>query len=482
MADASELLIKHGFKVESDGKVKADEENFEMFKGVKINTGYPKPICHFRCIWESQTVSMEEAYFWIVTSMRNDGSYNDIIKISDAFSASQSSSFFGATTARLGITQDRASGLLSQIGKLVKDLFQLVREIRVIKQKLEYYTNSYNGDEPAEVALKGIWVDQVEGGAKNPASVYGMASQVGFVTLPDLFFSYHPKKKEDVKALLEKLRKDFNRKVCEVLGRKLYAYLDWKEKTYDELKTRHKFTLKFLRQHFDVIRMYMAWVKPYLKYAKLLAMKPDRLESPELISAFEGSLLEVEVLGVRNFGFFKSVLSAQFVYRTTPTMPFHQDEYRHKGPLHVGKIEVNLRAYAWTQKQLDGYIKMRREEDIELLGSINDSIKAAMDALGSDLKEYLKEAGEEFGEDKKDQGSEKKKPKQPGGLDPFIAIFKGIGELGGAFLQSQKKAKKAPELHPLEKANSKSSAKKHAKAVAWNVYKYFKKAHGLVAW
>ena len=56
-----------------------------------------------------------------------------------------------------------------------------------------YYSDSYDADsksrESAEITLKGIWVDMVEQGAKNPASVYGMAREVQFTTLPDLFFS-----------------------------------------------------------------------------------------------------------------------------------------------------------------------------------------------------------------------------------------------------------------------------------------------------
>lgn len=473
MASTSELIEKHGFK----------EEEFEVFKNNKVKTGFPDPLVHFRFIWEAQNVSMEHVYFWITTSMRNDGSYNEIVKISDVFASSQSSSFFGATQARLGVTQDRVSGLMAQIGKLVKDLFQMVRELRVIKQKIEYYENSNKGDKTAEVVLKGIWVDQVEGGTKNPASVYGMAREVGFVTLPDLFFSTHPQKKTQVQEVVDKL--EFNRKVREVLARKLYAYLDWKEKTWEELKTRNNFTLKYLRQHYDVIKMYMSWVKPYLKYVKLLSMQPDKLESPDLVSAFEGSLLEVEVIGKKKMGAYYSILSAQFNYRTTPTMPFHQDEYRHKGPLHVGKVEFNLRAYAWTPEQLDAYIKMRDEEDLELMSSINDSIKAAMDALGTDLKTFLKEAGEKF-EEGEEKGEEEKKPKLAGGLDPFISVFKGFGEIAGAFvprsLKEKKKKPSRPAVHPLTIQANKAGAGGHAKGVAWAIFKNFKKAHKFMAW
>lgn len=494
MVATAELMVKYGFVQTKDGKpvkdakgnILADEEKFEMNKTQLVPTGFPKPLCHYRLIWESPNVSMEHVYFWITTSMRNDASYTDIIKISDVFAASQSSSFFGASQARLGVTQDRAASYFAQIGKLVKDLFQMVREIRVLKQKLEYYDNSMKDDpklaHAAEIVLKGIWIDQVEGGTKNPASVYGMSREVGFVTLPDLFFSTHPRKKDQVKGVVDKL--EFNRKVKEVLTRKLYAYLDWKEKTYEELKQREKFTIKFLKQHYEVIKLYMDWVKPYLKYAKLLSMHPERMEGPELVSAFEGSLLEVEVLGkVKKGATHNAVLIAQFIYRTTPTMPYHQDEYRHKGPLHVGKVEFHLRAYAWTDAQVESYVKMRQEEDFQLLASINDSIKAAMDALGKDLVQYLTEAEE--GKKEEQEAEKKKKPKTPGAMDPFTSIVMGFAELGSAFFpkyEKEKKQKKAPGVHPLVKNASSSDAGTHAKGTAWAIYKNFKKAHKLLSW
>jgi len=499
MASTSELLIKYGFYTGSSDKPVADEESFELYKGQSNKTGYPKPKVHFRLIWETPSVSMEEVYFWITTSMRNDGGFNQIVKISDVFSASQSSSFFGASSARLGLNQDRLSGLLAQIGKLIKDLFQIVRELRVIDQKLEYYNDSYDkNDKAAEISLKGIWVDQVEGGAKNPASVYGLAREVGFTILPDLFFDTTVKKREDVDKKMNELSKDFNRKTVEVLGRKLYSYLDWKEKTFEELKTRRNFTLKYMRQHYDIIRMYMAWVKPYLKYSKMLQMDPDKMAGPDLVSAFEGSLLDLEVMGLKRVSDsdwpankqYHSVLIAEFNYRTMPTMPYHQDEYRHKGPLHVGRVEFHLRSYAWTKKQIDNYIAMRQEEELELLGSINESIKAAMDALGSDMKDYLKEAGEKFSEDekaKKEEDEKQKKQKKPkffGGLDPFISVFKGVYELTGALIPLPKKKEKStgPIIHPLQLDDDKGKAAGGASGAAWAIYKNFKKAHRLLAW
>ena len=94
----------------------------------------------------------------------------------------------------------------------------------------------------------------VEQGSKNPASVYGLARELGFGTLPDLFFSIHPRKPEDIDGLVDAL--DFNRKVKEVLKRKLRTYLEWRLSTFDELKSSGKIQLIQSNQIQDAISDY----------------------------------------------------------------------------------------------------------------------------------------------------------------------------------------------------------------------------------
>ncbi len=48
---------------------------------------------------------------------------------------------FGSNAQRLSIQQDRASQYLVQIGQLVKQLFPLVRELRIIDERLEMYNS-----------------------------------------------------------------------------------------------------------------------------------------------------------------------------------------------------------------------------------------------------------------------------------------------------------------------------------------------------
>ncbi|MCK5140493.1 MAG: hypothetical protein KAQ85_11675, partial [Thermodesulfovibrionia bacterium] len=212
------------------------EKDEEVRKVKPVFTGFVKPLNRYRLVVEAYNMSIEEPYFWVLEYLRNFVGFPNIIKITDVFSAAENSSFFGSSQQRLGMQQDKVSQFLATVGKMVKELFQLVRELRILDERLGYYKDSIDTEsksrESAEITLKGIWVDMVEQGAKNPASVYGMAREVQFTTLPDLFFSTHPLKQEDVDEVVERDRAQFNRKVREVLKRKLRGYLAWKEHTY----------------------------------------------------------------------------------------------------------------------------------------------------------------------------------------------------------------------------------------------------------
>ncbi|MBU4283631.1 MAG: hypothetical protein KJ968_00845 [Nanoarchaeota archaeon] len=451
-----------------------------------LETGYPEPLKRYWLRLETSGQSIEELYFWIINYLKVNLGYGDIEKLMDVFAASQHSAFFGVAMQRTGVYQDKVSQFLATIGKMVKELFQIVRELRILDERLGYYKDSYDTSsksrESAEITLKGIWIDMVEGGAKSPASVYGMARELEFTVLPDLFFSTHPSTSRDVDEVVNDL--EFNRKVKEVLKRKLRAFMQWKENTYKELKTRRKFTLKFLRQHYDVIKMYMSWVKPYLKYIKMLRSSEKKMESAGLVGAFEGSMIEIEILakklpfneitGKTKNEEYKACILINFDYTTTPEMKFVSEGYQ-RGPIHAGKVDIKMRSYAWNKKNIENYKAYRAKEDMELLGEVDPSISAAMEALGEEFENYLKEAGEEI--NKKEE-----KPKQESIFEPFISVFRGFKEIGTSFTGTKTESSNEPKLSKLEKNKEIGAAGGEATQTMWLTYKNFRKAHNMIAW
>lgn len=453
-----------------------------------VFTGFPKPSLRYRLFYEGYNVSIEEPYFWILHYLRYYSGFSSIDKITDVFAAAENSAFFGSAQQRLGAQQEKASQYLATIGKMVRELFQLVRELRILDERLDYYVDSFQAQsrsrESAEITLKGIWIDMVEQGAKNPASVYGMAREVQFTTLPDLFFSTHPLRQEDVDMVVDSERGQFNRKVKEVLKRKLRAFLAWKEHTFEELKNRRVFTLKFLRQHYEIIRMYMAWVRPYLRNIQRLQLDQRKTETPDLLIAFETSMIEIELLARRPYGTKKypekgslnSVILMHYMFRTRPDMNYSQEYQR--GPLHVGRVEINFRAYVWTDKEIENYKKAREQEDFQLLGVVDASVNAAMESLGDELMRYLREAGDDVDKAKADK---KAVVKSKSIADPYLSIFKGFSEL----FSKGKKALKAEKLKPddiVEMNWNKGEAVKAVTDNMWVVYHHFKKHHVMLNW
>ncbi len=478
MESNPELLKKYGFK---NQKGEADEEMAEEYLlYAPKKTGFPTPKYRNRLVVESYQDSIEQSYFWMIDHLKFDWGYTDFYKITDIFAASEQSAFFGVSEQRLAMQQEKAATYLRGISEMVKALFQIVRELRIIDERLAYYIDTFQGKANAassEITLKGIWIDQVEGGVKNAASVYGLSQSVGFTILPDLFFRTRIKNLDMLDVQVDQLQ--FNEKVKEVLKRKLRQFYEWKKRTYEELSTRRKFIIKYLRQHYETIKLYMGWVKPYLRNIRRLQLDQKKLDSADMVAAFEGSMIEIEVLAKKDDPQFKKYypcILMHFKYRTKPQMSFVGEGYQ-RGPIHKGKFDLVMRGYVWSKEHIENYQKMKEEEDLSLISMINESIKESMEALGDELKHYLIEGGESFEPPKKP----KERPK-PTILDPFKAIFEGVGDIAGSMGAGGSKGEKKEKIDPVALKDEIETATKVLKTDIYTSYKNYKKMHGMLTW
>ena len=443
--------------------LKFQEEELEVVATQFTKTGFPKALKTYRLSWELYDLSMEEPYFWFLDTLKDT---NPIVeKLEDSFAAAENSAFFGVTQQRLGAQQDKVSQYLATSGKMVKELFQMIRELRILDERLAYYDDANKQvvkkieqrGKSAEITLKGIFIDLVQGGGKSAASVYGMARELEFITLPDLFFDAPPfKDVDELEKHVKNLEKDFNASVLRVLERHLRQFYEWKTRTHSEHAARKGFMLQYLLQHFEIIKMYINWIKPYLRHVGKLSFKSKNMVSPDLVSAFEGSMLDIEVLARKRddkTGMNGCVL-ASFFYRTRPELKVVQEGYQ-RGPVHIGKMEVYLRAYTWDDKQVEAYKKLKDQEAMMLLGDVSESVKGAMEALGGELDKYLEEARIKVKQDKKE---DKKEEKKKNFMESFLGEFYrapqknlsrekkksagGAGKKGEAKKKSKKKIKR----------------------------------------
>jgi hypothetical protein len=110
---------------------------------------------------------------------------------------------------------------------------------------------------------------------------------------------------------------------------------------------------------------------------------------------------------------------------------------------------------------------------------VDVSVKDAMDALGNELMNYLKEAGEQVTIEEKVEAKPRREP-GPNMLEPFTALFGGFKEMltlpfGGVF--SFKEKDDGVASHKNDKGVAKAAA-----AASFQVYKNYKKGHLMPAW
>lgn len=501
--DRSELLLRYGFikKNKKDNyyydekkswyepvagyklnaKDDASEEEAELVPHNYVKTGYPPPIKTYVLSLEMFDMSLEEPYFWIIDILKEN--FAILEKLEDSFAAAENSAFFGATQQRLGAQQDKVSQYLATMGKMIKELFQMVRELRIIDERLGYYDRVEKEmgkpldqrSKSDEITLKGFFVDLVQGGGKNAASVYGMARELEFITLPDLFFDAPTfKNVEELDRYIEGLGKDFNRNVVRVLQRHLNQYREWRIRTHQEHNNRRKFMLQYLLQHYKIIEMYLNWTKPYLRNVSHLTMKEKSMESVDIVSAFEGSMLDVEVLARKENKGAQGCVLVTFNYRTRPEMKFVQEGYQ-RGPVHVGKMIMTVRGYTWTNKQLENYKKLKKKEEFLLLGEVSSSVKKAMDALGEELEKYLQEAVGNA--EKKEEVTETEFKKSL--MEKMFGDFYTPSSVKKTIPTKSKR-----ELEAAERSTEKAlkGLREDILGACWGTFHYFKKAHDMIAW
>jgi hypothetical protein len=513
MVDSSELLIAHGFTTKGakykDGtaeeirqKIKidrgksddigkfnsylegqADQDQMEIARGQFTLQPYPKPLQRYNIVYEADQKSIEPLYFWILNHLKYDLGYGWIEKINDVFSASEQSSVFGASSQRLQLVSGQVEKYLGFIGQFVrKDLFQMIRELRWIDERIDYHKRAIEGDKPAQAIIKGIWADMVDGkvqGQQATPNIFTMAQTLGYSQLPSLFFEIYPETKEDVNKVVDDIQTTFP--VKQVLKRKLGEFKSWQDFNSKELKQRKIFTLRYMRQQYNIIRLYIKWLKPYYTQAQRLRSNTGRGATADMVSSFEQSFVDIEILGMRLPEKNKKVYACTLVsieFRTRPQFEgafTNQSTGYHKGAIHRGEARLTLRTYNWTAEQVKKFQSMKDHEDLEGLKDLDVTLKATLDALGDDLQKYLKEADEKFFEDQKEKKKEDTsgKNKGPSIWDPFKEIGKGFGEITGAFKTANKPKKKDDLKKEKETAES--------KGVEWTymLYKNFKKEHGL---
>ena len=266
--DGKTLLKKAGGKID---KINANDVKPQAIKYVPDKKGEnPKFFSNegveasHTIVYDSGSDSLEPIYFWIIDMMNELGLEPE--KLIDNFSSSIGSGYFSDMSQRKGIMQQQGHKILGDINTVLRSVLNLTYDLKEMRIRLQSYDDLKDKDEEksraARLSLKQIWMDKVDI-QKGNSSVKALAlGQGGFATLIDAFLAVETEK--DVKKL------DLNDRVKRALLPRIQEFNSWIKLSEQELRSRYKIELGYLKSQVNSLKLYARWAKPYLKAAEQL--------------------------------------------------------------------------------------------------------------------------------------------------------------------------------------------------------------------
>ena len=437
----------------------------------------------FRLIYDSIGEGLEPIYFWVLDFLRSDepsGLGLEVAKVEEAFEATAGSAFFGEMGTRRSAMEDRAMKMLQMVNTIIRSVINLIYDLKEFQLRLGHYEKLKSKDpnerRGAELALRGIWLDQVDL-QKGRASINVLSQQLQFYTLRDAFFAVNS---------LSDIGKEFelNDRVQRILQRKLADYFAWKTNSEQELRKRYNIELHYLKSQVDSLKLYTKWARPYLRSAQQLRMK--EFNSPDLVNAFDNMVMELKLFGKKEIKpvsvyeeydkikfekKFYSCVEVHFKFRTIPQALRTQQGNQY---VNSGNTEMTFRSFVLTDEEIKELEAQELYEDMDVVEQLTN---VSLKELEKDLDEFLNPEKE-----KKAEEAQKKKQKTPamplfsafsGFFDAAKSVNKGfmsmfnLGNMGKYGYQTEQIRRKAQET---------------ALKNTFVVYDVYKKTHGMLAW
>ena len=364
----------------SVAELKKEVEEIKKKAAVKLSNGEP---VEYHIIYDTFGQTLEPVYFWTLDFMRGttpSGIGYEVSKVEEEFEASAGGSYFGELGARASAMQDRAMAILRQVNGVIKEIINLIYDLKEYEMRLGVYDHADPKKEKdsnkrisAEHSLKSIWMDQVDV-KTGLGSINNLTrGDLQFVTLRDAFIQ--------AKSIKDADKMDLNKRVRILLKKKLEEYFNWRGISEDELRKRFSIEKNYLKSQIDSLKLYTKWARPYLRAAQKLGMKEfdSRLSNPDIVAAFNNMQMELSLLGKKEVkpdsdrkfkNKYYACILVNFTYRTAPQAVRSGQGGTHYA--HVGVIDVYFRAYAFTDKELEKVQRVEVYEDMDLVENLTD--------------------------------------------------------------------------------------------------------------
>jgi hypothetical protein len=241
---------------------------------------------------DSQQDQHEVIYYWILDFIQDMGW--SAKKITDNFMASPGSANFVEMGQRATRMQDEGMKILGALNQVIKSSLNLIYDLKEFEIRLKIYERAKSTDPKIRnegmLGLKQIWLDNVDL-KRGRGSIHQMAAELGYTTIREAFMM------ADTINDLEKIGEGgiINEQVKRILKPRISEFLIWQEYSEKELSKRMNIEKNYLKSQVETIKLYSAWVKPYLKAAEELRQKGFE-GNAALVTAFSTSLNELTIL------------------------------------------------------------------------------------------------------------------------------------------------------------------------------------------
>ncbi|MFH0711859.1 MAG: hypothetical protein V1889_02005 [archaeon] len=453
-----------------------------------FDKGAFKSISSYKLSFDSQQAQLEPIYYWLLDFVQEKG-WN-MMKVIDNFMASPGSGQFSDMNMRATKMQEEGMKILGGLNQVVKSVLNLIYDLKEFELRLAHY-DDYNSEdknkkEEGGLALKQIWLDNVDL-KRGRGSIHQMSAELGFTTLREAFMM--ASSVEDLK----KMNKDeegglINDQVMRILIPRVGEFLKWVKYSESELRKRFSIEKNYLRSQVETIKLYSAWMKPYLVAAEQLRQKGFD-SNAALVNAFSTSMFELQLFGSQGVKVedvyegkynakrgYNRVMIIGLTYRGHVSQRVTQKgDY---GFAMGGKVDMTFDAYALNDEEVAAARKLLEDDDVAKSMEFSGDIAGdALKTLKEDLDYFLMSSEEK---EKVKLKEEKKEEKVD--INPFAALF-GWGKKKE---KSKDEKKDFVEIENIKNDNfveKMMRAKAAESAASWLylVYDIYKKAHGMAS-
>jgi len=377
-------------------------------------------ILEIKLILDNPNVKMEQIYFWLVDFIRDSLKMN-INKLSDDFTSSVASAFFGEMGQRLSNVLNNARSLAELINSLTRTIISILNEYKQLYSIYVLYENLLSDNSEEAVAsyasLKDRWLSNVDSKRGTGALINLQSSR--FPSVVDLFFLVDLKseleKLKNKKLIGEKLYNELfnnqennaprdlnelfnkgiiNRRVYNLLNSRLIEFYSWLENNKKVLYDRINLLKSYLKHELSSLLYYVEFAKPYFKFARKLLQNPD--QPVDVVNAFETAIINITLMAnqkeieVKDYDekegkeiekSYIPLYEIDMKARAIPTVVGRMDSYSRMYSF-LGRIDIVLRAYLVEKEEYDSIIINQESEDLTYItGLTDDYIKSMSDLI-----------------------------------------------------------------------------------------------------